>query len=652
MKNKKKLLLALIISVFFASFLSFSDASAKKSDPWKKWLDEVHLIMTKAEESVFYSLKTEEDRKRFQEQFWKARDPKPETPYNEYKIEFYRRLKYADTQLEGPNSDRGRIYILLGEPFEKRNFSGYEDVVDCELWIYRAEGRPGLPPFMHILFYRPRNFGSYRQFHPGLHNALDIISPGYSLRRASRLEAYQIIKKSLPQLAEATLSIIPGEGDPVRGRSLTSSGSTIAQIYTLPEREVERNYLKNFATFAGMVDVAYSAKEIEGKGFISISENKGFTFLNYSIMPDDIDLRRIADNLYALDITINLRIEDLEGRTIHQQERNIHLEFDDLKKKTEVEERKLAFKDFAPIVEGEYNVIITFSNKTKEGYFIHKERISINEDAVPVLVGFKIKELGSDNFIPFSTEGYKVLADPRLVFNKTESLEGLVFSEQKPTIHLRSLVDKNNSFEIKDVVKQGNLFIFRQPLTDIKSDNYFLSIKNEKGEIYKKIISVISFHVEKPLDYERSEAASSEFNYIFVIGQEYINKGEFDKAIEYFNKLPENLWNSSTLPVIARAYYANKEYEKVVELLEKENVVKNYSVLLFLANSSLEIKRKQKAAEYFEMLRKYGDTVELNRVLGAIYHSLGEREKAKVYWERAENLEKSKKKNLNNNKEK
>jgi len=78
-------------------------------------------------------------------------------------------------------------------------------------------------------------------------------------------------------------------------------------------------------------------------------------------------------------------------------------------------------------------------------------------------------------------------------------------------------------------------------------------------------------------------------------------------------------------------------------------VVKNYSALLFLANSSLELKRKQKAAEYFEMLRKYGDTVKLNNVLGAIYHSLGEREKAKIYWERAEKLEKPKKKNLNNN---
>ncbi|HZX11342.1 MAG TPA: GWxTD domain-containing protein, partial [Acidobacteriota bacterium] len=626
------------------SSLSFSNSSTKRSDPWKKWLDEVHLIITKAEKSVFDSLKTEEDRKRFQEQFWEARDPKPETPYNEYKMEFYRRLEYANTQLEGPNSDRGRIYILLGEPFEKRNFSGYIDVVDCELWIYHAEGRPGLPPFMHLLFYRPKNFGDYRQFHPGIHSALDIISPGYSLENASKLRAYQLIKKRLPQLAQATLSIIPGEGDSATGQLMTSSGSVIAHIHNLPEREVERNYLKNFATVEGTVDVTYSEKVIEGKGLISISENKGIKFLNYSIMPEDIDIRKIADNLHTKNITINLRIEDLKGITIHQQERNINLEFDDVKEKAMVERKKLAFKDFTPIVEGEYNVSIIFSSEEEEGYFVHREKINITDDTVPVLVGYKKKDVVSDNFMPFCMEGYKVFVDPRLIFNKNESLEGLIFSEYKPTIHLTSLIDTNNSFEIKDIVKQGNLFVFRQPLINIKSDYYFLCIKNEKGEIYKKRISIIPFHVEKPLDFEIPEVSASRFNYIFVMAQQYLNKGEFDTAIECFNKLPENLWNSTTLPVLARAYYANEDFEKVVKILEKENITKNYSVLLLLANSCLELKRKQKAAEYFERLRKYGDTVKINRVLGAIYLSLGERKKAEVYWERAKKLEKTIKK--------
>ena len=122
MKNKRKLLLVLLISVFFASFLSFSKTSTEKTAPWKTWLDEVHLIITKAEKSVFDSLKTEEDRKRFQDQFWKARDPKPETPNNEYKMEFYRRLRYAETQLEGPNSERDGFMFFLVNLLRKKIF--------------------------------------------------------------------------------------------------------------------------------------------------------------------------------------------------------------------------------------------------------------------------------------------------------------------------------------------------------------------------------------------------------------------------------------------------------------------------------------------------------------------------------------------------
>ena len=40
-------------------------ALSEKSDSWEKWLAEVEIIMTRAEKSVFKSLKTEEDRKRF-----------------------------------------------------------------------------------------------------------------------------------------------------------------------------------------------------------------------------------------------------------------------------------------------------------------------------------------------------------------------------------------------------------------------------------------------------------------------------------------------------------------------------------------------------------------------------------------------------------
>jgi len=640
----------ILLFVFFMSLLSFSNDSKKTPDSWQKWLDEVELIMTKAERSVFKSLKTEEDRMRFQKSFWKVRDSNPETIQNEYMLEFYSRRQYAESRLDGVNSDRGRIYILLGEPLEKNGFSGYEQVVDCELWIYRGEERPGLPPYMYLIFFRPRDFGNYKLFYPGIHTSLDILSPGYKSGITSIYQAHNLLRMSFPELAKATLSVIPDETDPGLGIALTSSGSILTQIYELPEKEVEKAYLRNFTSIEGIVDVAHSIKEIGGKGNISLSESRGFKFLNYSIMPDVIHTVKSDDNSHTAKIISTLKIEDLEEKTIHQQEREINLRIDETKKAM-LDERKFVFRDFAPIVEGEFNVNITFSNKTSEEIFVYKEKVNITDNTLPVLVGYKVEEIYSDKFYPFSTENHKVLSDPRSIFDIRDSLEGIVFTEQKPEIYLTNIEDENDSIEIRDILKQRNLFIFRQSLGDIKAGNYYLSIKNKTGGNYNKIISVIPFNVEKPIEYERIEPTSSEFNYIFAMARQYLNTGNVDMALEYFEKLPEDLWNTMTLPVIALAYYIKKDYEKVFELLEKKNVKKNYSVLLLLANSCLELKKLLKASEYFEMLREYGDTVKINRILGAIYNSLGEKEKAKVYWDRAMNLEKKSKKEVDKNKE-
>lgn len=271
---------------------------------------------------------------------------------------------------------------------------------------------------------------------------------------------------------------------------------------------------------------------------------------------------------------------------------------------------------------------------------------------MPVLVGYKVGKISSDRFIPFSSENYKILSDPRSIFNRNDYLEGIIFTDQKPEILLVSIEEDSTAIEIKDIMRKGNLFLFRQPLKDIKAGNYLLDIKTENEGIYSKIISVLSFNVKKPIDFERADASTASLYYIFVMGQQYFNKGDVDKAIEYYQRLPEDLWNPTTLPVIARAYYIKEDHGKVIELLERKSVEKNYTVLLLLGNSSLKLNRLRKAAEYFEMLRKYGDTVNINQTLGAIYYSLGEREKAEVYWERAKNLEKkSKKNNLNKKKE-
>jgi len=607
---------------------------------------EVDLIMTKAEKEVFKHLKTEEDRKRFQNLFWKVRDSQPETAENEYLVEFYARRHYAEKNLEGTNSDRGRTYVLLGEPNERKNYEGYDVVVDCDLWIYQSEGRPGLPPFMYLLFYRPRGLGSYRQFHPGPNSALDLLSLGYGKGVTSRKRAYSIIRQQFPELARATLSVIPDERGAGSSSTLTSSGAVIASIHTLPEREVEKQYLKSFSTVEGVVDVSYSTKEIGGKGTLVVLPNRGFALLSYALMPDVIHTEKTPDNLNRAQVSLNIRIEDSAGKTVHQQERELNLQLTDGQLETLQGEQKLVFKDFTPVIEGRFLAILTFTNKTAEEFFVHREEIEVSEKIPSVLVGYEVQEIKPDTFLPFSSEKYKVLTDPQLLFNKEDACQGIVISQQRPEIILTEVGNDNNTVIMNDISAAGELFLFKQPLLDLKTGNYYLDVSFAHAEGCRTVISIMPFKVQRTIGFERTEALSSRHNFDFLVAQEYLNVGKIDAALEFFNKLPDDLINPTTRPVIARAYYLKKDYGKVVEILEKAPTQKTYPVLLLLANSCLKLRKLSAAADYFEMLREYGETVKINRTLGAIYHSLGERDKAKQYWDRANDLEKQTKEEI------
>lgn len=429
----------------------------------------------------------------------------------------------------------------------------------------------------------------------------------------------------------------------------TSSSHVFAQIYTLPEKEASDTYLRSFRSIEGEVDVTYSFRDMPGNVSIALSENRGYTFLNYSILPDTIRLLRIADNLHSAKLNLNLRIEDREGKTIYQQEKKIEFKLDNMEKQA-LNEKKTVFSGFVPVIPGLFNVTIVFSNTSTEEFLTHEEKLEINSETVPVLTGFRLDEVKSDWFMPFSTDRHKISFDPRSVFNKTEALEGIVFSDETPDIHLIRVDNEEESIAISDVVNSGKYFVFKQPLDNVSSSNYYLSIRIKDKEVYRKVIAVLPFLAEKPEGYEWADPPTSGPAYNFEIGTQYLNSGNIQKSLEYFNKLPESLWNSLTIPIIAKAYYRNRNYGKVVELLEREGITKDYSAIFLLGNSTLELRQLEKASEYFEELRNYGDTPKINQVLGAIFLSLGEREKAKAYFDRAKELEK--KPEENNKKEK
>ncbi len=106
------------------------------------FLAKADYIITKEERKIFLEL-PDSGRDDFIKEFWKRRDPDPETERNEFKIEYEDRVTKAGTLFHGEGrpgwqTDRGRIFILFGPPSERLTYpmdaAGY-----CrEIWYYGA----------------------------------------------------------------------------------------------------------------------------------------------------------------------------------------------------------------------------------------------------------------------------------------------------------------------------------------------------------------------------------------------------------------------------------------------------------------------------------------------------------------------------------
>ena len=106
-------------------------------------LDVIRYIATESELSEIDRLQTTEEKRAFWESFWRRRDPSPDTPQNEAMDEFYRRVQYSNQQfgagIAGWKSDRGRIYIVNGQPDEVvRNPFNFDRPPE-EIWYYYRE---------------------------------------------------------------------------------------------------------------------------------------------------------------------------------------------------------------------------------------------------------------------------------------------------------------------------------------------------------------------------------------------------------------------------------------------------------------------------------------------------------------------------------
>jgi GWxTD domain-containing protein len=158
----KKISILTIITVLTFALISNAAAGLEKikldkkikDEPYThkkdKFFNETRIIMSKDEVRIYKHLPDKAARESFVEDFWKLRDPTPGTEANENRMEYERRIEYVERFFKekigkgrGWDSDRGKVYLLLGEPDEKSTQTGtiidrfgHAKRVLKEIWIY------------------------------------------------------------------------------------------------------------------------------------------------------------------------------------------------------------------------------------------------------------------------------------------------------------------------------------------------------------------------------------------------------------------------------------------------------------------------------------------------------------------------------------
>ncbi|MEO8649543.1 MAG: GWxTD domain-containing protein [Acidobacteriota bacterium] len=172
-------------------------------EAYKRWLStDVAYIITKDEKKAFQALATDEERENFIENFWRRRDPNPDTEENEYREEYYERIAYSNEHftsgIPGWKTDRGRIYIAWGKPdsieshpsggaYDRPSYEGGGSTTTYpfEIWWYRH--LDGVGDGIEVEFVDPTGTGEYRVARNANEKDALLMVPGAGLTTAEQL---------------------------------------------------------------------------------------------------------------------------------------------------------------------------------------------------------------------------------------------------------------------------------------------------------------------------------------------------------------------------------------------------------------------------------------------------------------------------------
>jgi GWxTD domain-containing protein len=380
---------------------------ARLPEDARGWLEnEVAYMITDRERDIFLALETSDERKAFIDAFWRRRDPIPATPQNELKEEHDRRLEHADKSFReiasrpGRRTDRGRMYVILGEPRSRERFDNQNQLFTSELWFYEGDPSKGLPPFFHLLFFKPQDVGEFRLYSP----VLD--TPGSLLRGNAATEsgrAFDSLYRISPELARASLTFDATAPVDRKDTSVALLGTELmlARIEESPKRAVRTDYVDGWLRYGKRVSADYSFNFVPSRStFAVLLGPGGAPFLQYAVEIDFENFPMETDEArtkYYTTVDVSLEIRDRAGVLVLADDKESYVELS----RSQVESgsgSSFSYQDGLPLVSGDFNVTVILRNRVLHQYTVAEREVKVGATGpgMPslsdIVLGFQIEE--------------------------------------------------------------------------------------------------------------------------------------------------------------------------------------------------------------------------------------------------------------------
>lgn len=404
--------------------LLFPSSSPDKK--WKNWLEKVSYIITPFEREIFHSLKTDKQREAFIKKFWLIRDPVPETPVNEFKVEYEKRWNYVNSHFSSPGkkdgwkTDMGRIYLLLGKPIEIQRFETYSQIYPCQLWLYRGDKTLGLPAYFYIIFYKKKGIGKYQLYNPSMDGPENLLTPEMKRVSISRYEALKTLHRISPELARASTSYLLSEGEDIYSLNLGGSSNwLLSRIFSIPETIYE-NSIKNKA-IKGYVEVSeYLISKKSTLTYSYVKEGKNY-LLSLAIQPENLSFRKTGE-VYRADLNLQIVVHTPSHKVIFERTRILKLQANEEKYRI-IKDNPIIIEEILPMVPGLNRLTIILKNMVDKSFYTHDKWINISSDVpvIQIIPSFRIKKTTSF-FSPFVFKEDSILPNPSSTFRLNDEV--------------------------------------------------------------------------------------------------------------------------------------------------------------------------------------------------------------------------------------